>query len=70
MLCIPDLMSAYQLGALDLESVQAVQLTMIAHCELMGDRMAILDTPPGLNPQQVKEWRVDKAGLRLGLRGR
>ena len=35
---------------------------MIAHCELMGDRMAILDPPPGLNPQQVKEWRVDKAG--------
>jgi phage tail sheath protein FI len=62
MVCIPDLMSAYQLGALDLEAVQAVQLEMIAHCELMGDRMAILDSPPGLNPQQVKEWRVDKAG--------
>jgi phage tail sheath protein FI len=28
----------------------------------MGDRMAILDPPPGLTPQQVKEWRVDKAG--------
>ncbi|MCB0896789.1 MAG: phage tail sheath family protein [Nocardioidaceae bacterium] len=62
MLAVPDLMSAYQLGALDLESVQAVQLAMIAHCELMGDRIAILDPPPGLNPQQVKEWRVDKAG--------
>jgi phage tail sheath protein FI len=62
MLAVPDLMSAYQLGALDLESVQAVQLAMIAHCELMGDRMAILDPPPGLNPQQIKEWRVDKAG--------
>ena len=35
---------------------------MIAHCELMGDRVAILDAPPGLNAQQVKEWRVDKAG--------
>ena len=35
---------------------------MIAHCELMGDRMAILDPPPGLNAQQIKEWRVDKAG--------
>jgi uncharacterized protein len=42
--------------------VQAVQLAMIAHCELMGDRMAILDPPPGLSPQQVKEWRMDKAG--------
>ena len=35
---------------------------MIAHCELMGDRVAILDPPPGLNAQQVKDWRVDKAG--------
>ena len=62
MLCVPDLMSAYQQGAIDLEAVQAVQIAMIAHCELMGDRMAILDPPPGLNAQQVKEWRVDKAG--------
>ena len=62
MLCVPDLMSAYQQGAIDLETVQAVQLAMIAHCELMGDRMAILDPPPGLNAQQIKEWRVDKAG--------
>ena len=42
--------------------VQAVQLAMIAHCELMGDRVAILDPPPGLNAQQMREWRVDKAG--------
>jgi uncharacterized protein len=62
MVCVPDLMSAYQRGAIDLETVQAVQLAMIAHCELMGDRIAILDPPPGLNAQQIKEWRVDKAG--------
>ena len=47
MVCVPDLMSAYQQGAIDLETVQAVQLAMIAHCELMGDRIAILDPPPG-----------------------
>jgi phage tail sheath protein FI len=39
-----------------------VQQAMIAHCELMGDRVAIIDAPPGLNAQQVREWRVDKAG--------
>jgi uncharacterized protein len=55
-------MAAYQRGIIDLEAVQAVQLAMIAHCELMGDRVAILDAPPSLNAQQVKEWRVDKAG--------
>jgi len=62
MVCVPDLLAAYQRGLLDLDAVQAVQLGMIAHCEMMGDRMAILDPPPGLNAQQIKEWRVDKAG--------
>src|SRR5262249_37408427 len=46
MVAVPDLMSAYQTRMLDLEGVQAVQLAMIAHCELMGDRVAILDPPP------------------------
>jgi phage tail sheath protein FI len=62
MLVVPDLMAAYQKGTIDLDGVQAVQLAMIAHCELMGDRVAILDSPPGLNAQQIREWRVDKAG--------
>ena len=62
MLSVPDLMAVYEQGMIDLEGLQAVQLAMIAHCELMGDRVAILDAPPGLNAQQVKEWRVDKAG--------
>jgi hypothetical protein len=62
MVSCPDLMAAYQKGMIDLEGVQAVQLAMIAHCENMGDRMAVLDAPPGLNAQQIREWRVDKAG--------
>jgi uncharacterized protein len=62
MLSVPDLMAAYQRGMIDADQVKAVQLAMIAHCELMGDRVAILDAPPGLNAQQVREWRVDKAG--------
>jgi uncharacterized protein len=62
MVCVPDVMAAYRQGALDLEGVKAVQLGMIAHCELMGDRMAIIDPPPGLNAQQIKEWRNDVAG--------
>ncbi|KAA2258790.1 phage tail sheath family protein [Solihabitans fulvus] len=62
MLCVPDLMAAYQKDLLTLEDVKAVQLAMIAHCELMADRVAILDTPPNLNAQQVKEWRMQIAG--------
>jgi phage tail sheath protein FI len=62
MVAVPDVMSAYQQGAIDLETVQAVQLAMIAHCEMMGDRVAVIDPPPKLSPQQIKEWRVEKAG--------
>ncbi|MDI2125254.1 phage tail sheath family protein [Yinghuangia seranimata] len=62
MLAVPDLMSAYEHGTLDAEGVKAVQLAMIAHCELMGNRVAIIDPLPELSPQQVKEWRMVGAG--------
>ncbi|MFI6821623.1 phage tail sheath family protein [Micromonospora sp. NPDC050187] len=62
MLSVPDLAAAYQRGLIDDEAFKAVQLAMIAHCELMGDRVAILDPPPGLHPQRLKEWRQDVAG--------
>ncbi|WP_347352198.1 phage tail sheath subtilisin-like domain-containing protein [Intrasporangium sp.] len=62
MVAVPDLIAAYEAGAIDAEGFKAVQLAMIAHCELMGDRIAILDPPPGLNAQQIKQWRVDEAG--------
>ncbi len=62
MLVVPDLMAAFQRGDIDMDGVKSVQLAMIAHCELMADRVAILDTPPTLNPQQVRDWRTDVAG--------
>lgn len=62
MIAAPDLSAALEQGAIDLDTFKAVQLGMIAHCELMGDRIAILDTPPGLNAQQVHQWRVHDAG--------
>jgi len=62
MLAVPDLMAAYQNGMLDDDGLKAVQLAMIAHCELMADRVAILDAPPNMNAQRVKDWRVNTAG--------
>jgi uncharacterized protein len=61
MVACPDLMALYERNMIDLDGVQAVQTAMMNHCELMGDRVAILDTPPGMNAQQVREWRQDKA---------
>ena len=62
MLCVPDLTAALERGMIDMEGFKAVQLAMIAHCELMADRVAILDPPPSLNAQQIKDWRVNEAG--------
>ncbi len=63
MLVVPDLMTTMPGEKLNLEMVKAVQSMMIAHCERMGDRVAILDTPPDLTPQEVKKWRMDIAGF-------
>ncbi|MFC0602339.1 phage tail sheath family protein [Streptomyces palmae] len=63
MVAVPDLMSAFERGVLDLETVISVQNGLITHCESMGDRIAILDPPPGLSPQQVKGWRRERAGF-------
>lgn len=62
MVAVPDLMSAYQRGAIDAEGVRTVQLAVLSHCEQMGDRVAILDAPPGLSAQQMRTWRNDEAG--------
>jgi hypothetical protein len=61
MVCAPDLMSAFLAGALDDKGLIAAQLAMIAHCENMGDRVAILDSPPNLKPQQMAKWRREIA---------
>ncbi|MFI5866383.1 phage tail sheath family protein [Streptomyces sp. NPDC051546] len=62
MVAVPDLMGAYQRGDIDAEGVRTVQLAVISHCEQMGDRVAVLDAPPGLSAQQVRTWRMDEAG--------
>ena len=53
----PDLMAGYDGSDGAKETVKAVQTAMIADCERLRYRFAALDTPPGLNAQQAKEWR-------------
>jgi phage tail sheath protein FI len=60
-LAVPDLMAFYERGQIDLDGVLAVQKAVIAHCEVMKDRMAILDPPKGMSPQAVREWVREKA---------
>jgi uncharacterized protein len=59
MICVPDLMASYNAGEIDLKGVQAVQQAIIDYCEQVRYCFAILDTPPRLMPQEVKQWRLD-----------
>jgi phage tail sheath protein FI len=63
MVIVPDLVTAAtkEDGSIDLGMWKAVQTAMISHCAQQGNRMAILDPPPGMTVQQVKEWRSDVA---------
>ena len=63
MVMVPDLITAATKddGSIDLSMWKAVQTAMIGHCEMQGNRMAILDAPPGMTVQQIKEWRSDVA---------
>lgn len=63
MVIVPDLITAATKddGTLDLGLWKAVQTALISHCELQGNRMAVLDAPPGMTVQQIKEWRSDVA---------
>ena len=62
MVCVPDLMSPVPGQKLDLDQVKAVQTMMIAHCERLGDRVAVIDAPPDMTPQEIKKWRMETAG--------
>jgi phage tail sheath protein FI len=57
--CMPD---AVRLLNGDDVMFRDAQGKMIAHCENLGDRMCILDTPPDMMPQEILEWRKDTAG--------
>ena len=63
MVIVPDLITAATKadGTVDLGLWKAVQTSLISHCEQQGNRMAVLDSPPGMTVQQIKEWRADVA---------
>src|SRR3954468_15808391 len=61
MVAMPDIMTLAGDDGDDAQ-VRDLQGKMIAHCEGAGDRMAILDCPPDMLPQDILEWRMNTAG--------
>jgi phage tail sheath protein FI len=60
MVCMPD--ATTLAGDGDETELPGLQRKLIDHCEHAGNRMAILDCPPGLSPREVLDWRTNVAG--------
>jgi hypothetical protein len=60
MVAIPDLVTVATRddGSLDEETFLGAQKQLIDFCEASHNKMAILDTPPGLNATRALEWRA------------
>ena len=62
MVMVPDLITAATKdGEVDLNLWKTVQLALINHCEGQANRIAVLDSPPNMSPQRIKEWRSAEA---------
>ncbi|GAB1691437.1 phage tail sheath family protein [Krasilnikovia sp. M28-CT-15] len=59
MVAIPDLVTVATRrdGSVDEEMYLAAQQQLLDYCEASHTKMAILDTPPGLNATRALEWR-------------
>ncbi|MCB0107092.1 MAG: phage tail sheath family protein [Caldilineaceae bacterium] len=66
-ICMPDLMLAWDAEqdgdkGWGRKYVKAIQTEAIAHCDNLRNRVVILDPPPYMNPQEVRNWRLNEAG--------
>ena len=69
MVAVPDLVAAYEQGAIDLrEHSRPCSSAMIAHCELMGDRVADPGHPAGPQRPAGQGLAGQRGGLRLEVR--
>jgi uncharacterized protein len=66
MIVCPDLMSSYMRTDKTEEDrlvLAGLQKTLLTHCALMKDRFAILDAPPDLDPEAVRDYRLKTANF-------
>jgi uncharacterized protein len=60
MVSMPDAMTLA--GDADDAELTSLQGKLIAHCEDAGNRMGILDCPPGLSAREIPYWRTSGPG--------
>jgi uncharacterized protein len=61
--CFPGLAAHVTTNeGLDRDTFGAAQRMLVEACIAYGDRLAVLDPPPGLSPEQMRDWRVDVLG--------
>jgi uncharacterized protein len=62
-LCFPGLADhVATAGGVDRAAFGAAQRMVVEACIATGDRLAVLDPPPGLVPEEMRDWRVDVVG--------
>ncbi|HEX8743474.1 MAG TPA: phage tail sheath C-terminal domain-containing protein [Thermoleophilaceae bacterium] len=64
MLAVPDaVVPAGEGGDADLDLVKTIQGALVEQAKTLGDRMAILDAPPGMTVQEVLDWKNAQPGI-------
>jgi hypothetical protein len=61
--CFPGLAAhVRKADGFDIEEFGAAQRMIVEACIATGDRIAVLDPPPGLEPDEMRDWRVEVLG--------
>lgn len=62
-LCVPDIMAPNQdnmaLDRFSSDNMKILQSAMISHCENMGDRFAVIDSPKKQSKTDIQAWKKD-----------
>jgi phage tail sheath protein FI len=57
LICLPDLQTAMDRGAISEEDVEAIQLMAVNYCERRKMSFALLDIPRGFDIDEARDWR-------------
>lgn len=56
-ICAPDLQTAFELGSMTLNEIEATQRAIVEFCERRRFHVALLDVPRGFDIDEARDWR-------------